>query len=104
MKQWFFFISPFWGEVKNFNQISFRVFQFTQDSLSKVYFGSKSISGKGKGAGFEFMDFKENWQILYVNFTFSTYPNSDQTQILNYFQKVQTKSNWKCILSKIYFF
>ncbi len=102
--QWFFFISPFWGEVTNFNQIPIRVFQSTQNDNLKIHSGNKNFSGKGKGIGLEFMAIKENWQILYVHFSFPMYPNSDQIQILDYWQQVQTKVTGNVFLMKYTFY
>lgn len=89
--KWFFLISPFWGEGYNSNQIPFRVFQLKSNGDFEFHTGNKSFSGKGKGGGFEFLAFKENWQILYVNFNFPMYPNRDQIFLYDYWQKIQTK-------------
>ncbi|MFN3603192.1 MAG: hypothetical protein ACK4UJ_00615 [Leptonema sp. (in: bacteria)] len=89
--KWFLLISPFWGEVSNLNQIPFRVIQQKSNGFIDFHSSSKSFSGTGKGSGVELLAFKENWQVLFVNFNFPMYPNSDFIKPIDGWQRIQTK-------------
>ncbi|MFN3603193.1 MAG: hypothetical protein ACK4UJ_00625 [Leptonema sp. (in: bacteria)] len=87
--RWIFLLTPLKGEMFNQNLIPFNSVQESQNNLL-LHSGRKSYSGSGNGSGFNLVALKNNWQILFVNFLFPKYPNSDQNPFLGLRQRINT--------------